>query len=1511
MSKKQITIPPRVNFYDGQRVSESDLDTEQIHHKTTAARIISDFHGSGIVKSDIFNNNILLDTRSPNLYSDGEINPSKTTIESGNYDGQPIYLDRQPSDVTYGTRVELELIDSAAMGRNKVKVMLLGRAFDGIGNSGEIVAEIIDFDRNCKKVSKHYYLEITSVLFNNFSGGTGASYYSNEDSSLDLISDLGGGIIIREADELSVFASTDFSSQIESPNYAINTFISSDVNNTIVDEIESGFGSNISISDLYLEQESASEKLFEPNGDVSVAYGQKFLAQSDNIQRIDLLMAVSEDSDAEVGSEFDYSGDLVLGIYKLATETKCSADTIPEQLIDFDPEISPLAEVSYSQQDLENLGIYLNDQPQIVSFSFAGTLLADPNIDPTIEEGQFYAFLVARRGDTRTGTVIVHQGYDKVERKTENGQTLTIIEQFSKQSSRYIEFDPNTKRYIDDSSKSLWHVIHADAVEVLYGTAYADDGTIIQIPKVKDFVGDTQISNYIKNIPLASISQGSANYVTLSHIDEFISPNVHPRTGNFVFTRIKDSASVAMVDSDGLSELQELSTPLLLAKVSDKNARDAQTISGTLDKPGLLTTNEVYIIDPTTELLTSNLINRIFVPDTNCQCNARYKIVKAECLEYRAGDFDDDGLYTSSDILSLLDVSGNTINSSTTERLLLDESLSILDFLKGDLNGDDTIDGYDIELLENAVEGSVDFVVSETTRYLKLTLQNINIDSDYPIIFEDSDLSGETTALSNSVTFVTSSSEIATLIRLGDRVEIPADSDDSGTYIVISKSIDDDNLTLTLGLSNLDSSDVEFVGSASFNVIVSSGTATNMYADNNQLATLPFSETEYNILFTEAAFTESAIEICDLRRYVGTSFVEEVQNSCVIINDTCSITECEPLYKNQTYVPGDIYIPNGEILTSRGVPYHGDYEYVNITIPLPPGDITDCTIDLYNQFVKSEGLSGKTVAGYQAMKFSDGTLVGCEDDGADTDIYKGRVKFSHAIAGLYVDALVDGYATSGDSEEQLVAQPEEVISAEFLDTTYIKFDEWLPDAGNDPLFNITADAILNSPAEFEVETITSSGTRYARLNGPTAVQDFDGDFIVDFSASRSLWPSNLLVYGRISSFATFTIVNDDASSAILKVGWVQRSDEVAKIFYSGDIYNSSSALVSSFNYETDAPDDIGDIVKFIFRRVGDVCTAYYYDETSVDLTSNPSGQYIRIGSNPDVQPGSGTTNMSFEIEQYDNPTESLVFMTTLNTAIVRSQLVASVSPSSIPISRDSATTKIESVKLTFPLGLTQRTTLISAIMTLTAVGSISTSDTIVIVPIDTLNADNIGIYSNYPVYSDPSMITTFVPGDVADGGTIEVDVTTVISALMLESGHLPGYIKGFIIEPGAAADCAFEIESVVTLTLTYEDLTTGVIFKVGLSLDQQTGVVTLSTRNVLYDFSNPQNRTTLNFGVHLKKSTFRNADVVIGIADLSRIGVGSCTDEQALIEDEQCYFVTESDTAGTIVEGPIDCITGQ
>jgi len=52
MAKKDRSLVPRVNWFDGQKVSEDNLDTEQIHKISNLSNIILDFHGTGIVNPE-------------------------------------------------------------------------------------------------------------------------------------------------------------------------------------------------------------------------------------------------------------------------------------------------------------------------------------------------------------------------------------------------------------------------------------------------------------------------------------------------------------------------------------------------------------------------------------------------------------------------------------------------------------------------------------------------------------------------------------------------------------------------------------------------------------------------------------------------------------------------------------------------------------------------------------------------------------------------------------------------------------------------------------------------------------------------------------------------------------------------------------------------------------------------------------------------------------------------------------------------------------------------------------------------------------------------------------------------------------------------------------------------------------------------------------------------------------------------------------------------------------------
>jgi len=1514
MAKRDRLITKRVNIYDGQRVTERDLDTEQLNNNAIVSNLVVDFQGSGVVQNSPFEEVILLDTRNPGSNtSDGSANSSQLDIESGAYDGKGISLDSGPSDTVRGNRIEFDLVNADIKGRVRTKIMILGRAFDGINEQGELITEFIEFAENTKMISQNFYTSIIGVFFNNFSGGTGKTESEASKESLDLITGSGGYMIIREAEPLKVYVATRMSFEIESPNIDMVNFITSSVSRSIENEISLSLGSLNTINDLYIELSGKEKVTFPKDGATSISYGQKFLSRVDNIQKIDLLLSVERDTSLALENQLNYSGDLVVSIHELISEIDCPTDAVPNDLIDFDPEITPIVEVSFGQEDFEALGYELSELPQTVSINFAGTLIADPNISPSLEVNKYYAFVVSRRGDNRTGTIVIEKGFNKVAKKSDDGVPLTVIERFGKQQSKYLEYDPVTKRYVNDSSSTLWHVIHSDSIEVTDGTAYTDQGVAVTIQKTTEFVGSTEISYFAKNITLSTVSEGSNNYVILSQKEEFSDGDVHPRTNNRVFTRIIDAPLVSIVSSSGLDTISSDTTPLVLARIKDNNVRDAQTIIDTFDKPGLVGVDSVMLLDPGNSIIASNLVNRILTPDTDCNCNSRYRIARVDCSTVKVGDLDSDSLLTASDLSRLLDIVGHTINSEVTERAILGGELSVLDFVKSDMNNDGTIDGVDIGLLEDAVDGYINFSIPEEIKVLTLVLENILSSSDNPVIFTDVALTGVTTAGSSTLSLVTLTNNESLGVRLGDLVTIPAPSVDAGNYIITSKIVEADGISLTLTVMNADSSDVIFSGDVGFNPIITSGTKVNLYADNPNLTNVPFVTANYQIDYIEAPFEPHFVSVCDLRRNVGVSFLELDSGTLLDCEslDCLPVEECSPVYKNQTYLPGDLFLPNGNILMAPGIPHPGDFEYTNIRLPLPAGSIDDCSIDLYNNFLKAESGSCNTASGMAAMRYSDGTLVGLDDVGLDTDIAKGRVKFSNAVSSICVDALVDGYSdgySEISSSEDTVFNVE-AISENFLDDSFTSFDTWTANALNDSaITNITNLSGSNQPAIFDLTTSSNSGERFGRLDSPVISQNFSGDFVVDFKAARVIWDDSSLTNGTVSSFATFTITNADTSVSTLKFGWKTVGGNNVVMFYSGVIQNAASVIISTFNFEIDAPDVVGDTIAFRLRRVNDVVSAYYLNPDKLaESTASSFGEYVRLGTNPDVQPGLGDVVMSYEISQENSPTLGVSFFVRLSEVIMLSEYTSNDNVTGLDIGKVFATGITDRATITVPFNLPRRTTVISANLEFVSESTASITDTFNIIPINLLNADNLGRIFNVPLVTNTSFVTSFVPGSIIVGDTISIDITTSFVGLLSQLGHLPGFIKGFLIEPDLVANSSFTISSSISLVVVYQDDSTGIVFKVGVSIDPETGIATFNTRNIMFDALVERNRTILNFGIYLKKSGFKNRDVNLTIEDLSRLGIGVCFDDQILSDEEECFFITGSTAVGTFIEGPFSC----
>lgn len=1509
-SKASITLP-MTNFYDGQKITEADLDAEQLHNQSVTSGIINDFHGSGVVRESIFESNTLFDSAAPGtLCAVGTSNPSKETIELGNFDGIPLKLDLQPSDQDFGNRLEFELLNARIGGRVQCKVLVIGFAFSSLSVRGQLVCEVLPFQKNGTLLTKYYYKEVLSIIFNNFSGGTGKTEILASKVSQNTITLSGGSLRVKEAESFKVFAKSSIAEQIESPNFDLNNFITADTGTSIADTLREAVGDDVNFNDLYFELSPALVVSFDKNGSVTKSYGQKFLSKSTNLQRIDLLMSVTPDVSLPADEQLNFSGELVISINKLQVDTNCSSDLVPDRLIDFDPELDPIMEISFSQSDLEILGYSLTETPQIVSFNFASTLLADPNIDPGLTPDEFYAFIISRRGDTRVGTINLDVGFDKPTRKSSNGQLLSPEESFTKQTSRFFEFDTTTKRYVDYSAYSLWHVIHADCIEITTGTAYSGDSFLITVPKTEPFVGSTSVSKYIDGISLTDVAYGAANYVVLSRIQSFTTPTTHPRTGNLTYTRILDTGEIT-VYGQPIFDTIVADNPLLLSKVIDNNVRSASKIAEDITLPGTFGRDYVIIVDPSPDLLTANLVDRVLTPDVNCECNKKYTIIKAECQNYNIGDINSDGLINSLDISEMVALLGNTINSSATESAILAGNLDVIKFKQADLNGDDTIDGTDLEILEDAIDGYINFSVPTSFKTLKLYLQNTFEADDYPVVLDDATITATTSAGTGNISFTVTDYRIALAIRADDTITL-AGTLDTGTFVVSTKSIDSTGLAVALTVKNVDGTSPSFVGETSVPFHITSGTSTNIFADNLKLLTLPFEAGQMAINFIEAPFSERNIAVCDLRRYVSRNFIEEKAiDSCIYSDDSCrTAPDCSPVFKNQQYISGDLYIPDGEIYSLPGVPYHGDFEYATVEVALPPGSIDDCSIDLYNSFVKSESGSVHTAAGYPGMRFSDGTFVGCQDVSGSNDITKGRVKFSSAIASLYVDSLIqgpipDGYINSsldGTSTTSIA----NTVTESFADQTISEFSTWVADPITDTgIFS----AGLSTDLAVSFTTLFVTDTARYGIYEPTAFTDLTGNLLIDFTMARYAWPATHTI-GGVSSCTKFQVTNGDGTTAELKLGWRQYGTDHVRLFWSGVLRNPSNIITSSFEYFANVPDSVGQDVLFRVRRINDTFFAYFINPSAISDTVN-FGQYIRIGGNPSVQPGTGSVSMSFESKLEKFTAAGISYQTRLKEIVARSEYsTALLSADHFTLSRAISTGDISRVAMSVPIGITPKTNLLSATLTFTTVSATLSTDSFNIIPLQIVNADNLAPGYNYPYIQDVSVLTSFMPGALSAGATFSVDVTNIITKYLADSGFLPGYYKAFVIEPDTAdlSDSSVVLSSTVDLSINYEEITTGVIFKVGISIDTATGIATFKTKNILYDAMNPANRTTIKFGVYLKKSGFINQDISLGISELKKLGLGSCYDpDLGVTTDEQCYFVVSTTGVGTFIEGPFDC----
>lgn len=660
---------------DAQKVDKSDMDTEQSFNNKSNHSIVQNFFGSGI----------LLENPEPKIiFSTDNLDAIQAALLSaGNFDGTGLNPHLQPSDINLGNQLSITLSESEVFGRFSVKVLIIGLSFDG-----QLQMERMNFHKNETQTTYRHYARILTIMFNDFLGNNNCSRT------------FGGKIVIKEALPYELNRDTIISSQDVEPDIFFRDFKVADSNKDLFVTIQEAIGPEFDADNLHINITGRQPARSIGANDTVTRIGQKFLATSDNIQKVTLLLGAVRNPNAAVEDWFNWTGDLVVSIYPLQRTVSCPTDIVPELAIEFDPSQNPISEQSFSQLELRSLGIVLTDVAQPVDFVFTNTSISVPG---GINKGTYYAIVLRRSGASDVGTIFAEVGNDRTT------------------NSRLAMFNGS---WVDVVEEDLWYQVYAASAKHASGQAY-DMGVGISFPKTTvDAKSGATVDNYSRNLPFVSTGQNINNVALLQHAYKNSITVQDERTGNNVFSRQQSYPEFSFVTNQTLSLLKETSEPLILGCMTDNNPKINVNLNKLQSYPGLVKGNKFSIINPDADLLSLNLIGRKLLPDDSCG-NFEYRIFKSTLCVDGYGDTNGDGYISQEDVDRASVLIGESLLLESTQTKIVNGEINVLELLRADVDGDGYISAVDIDLIQSFVNRSINsFPVGTSFRHLELEVQN-------------------------------------------------------------------------------------------------------------------------------------------------------------------------------------------------------------------------------------------------------------------------------------------------------------------------------------------------------------------------------------------------------------------------------------------------------------------------------------------------------------------------------------------------------------------------------------------------------------------------------------------------------------------------------------------------------------------------------------------------------------------------------------------------------------------
>lgn len=985
-------------WFNGQAVDDDNLTLEQNYNDLIQTSLINNHIGTGILPENLIQN-VLFDSN----------------LASGLLDGKAIDVQKQPADNNFGNQLEIEIMNSSVAGKRAIKLLIIGLDFQGNLQYDRFV-----FSKNEKQYSGKHYTKILKILFNDFIGDTSVSL------------NLGGRVLIKETKSFNLSRDCIMVAQDLQPNiFFRDLFVNSGTIDAVLTSALPSYNIDaLNITSGYLQLRGLVEN------DVSSQIGQKFQATTNNIQKITLLLAVSNSINP---TDLEWTGDLIVSLFQLQSVLDCPLDIAPGTAIDFDPSNIPLAQLSLNYDALFDRGIVLNETPQPIDFIFSNTPVGSGAI---IKSGGYYAITIKRAGSADKCVIQAATGTDKLE-----NSKITFF---------------NGAIWVDNSDEDLWFQVWTDSAKVSDGQAY-ENGHGIVIPKTKEnsstgITEDYLLDNiqFVRNDVYYGITDATTEESELVQ---------DQRTGERVLSQQQFVPTVSLITANELVSREVAADPLIIGTIADKNLKiigaGSSSVSSKFHHFGIIKNQCVIkvIDDPSDsryDLTVINLITELTgsggVSNINGLLNSKfiidpvasYRVVDTEIVSMIYGDLNGDGIVDSADIAAMQPLIGIDLNdipsredyisyislfandNSLSWQLLDDDLVTVLD------------SGADGSLVADPTDGSSAVFTTPSTDFSAVS----SLSTKRLRIFNNTNNPGNNgkhhiVGLINSTNIVIqktylTSDKILELLRADINGDMIIDASDSALMLnyvnkvspfpaisAPANKIGTEFKAIRLTCEKyIDRNDDYFAsGDRSNTLHTLPDLLIDGYLAGFSLFGTDLEASPSSTLFTkQLGWNDYLVVSTSNPKLVLASFNYQsgsVLKECSlegIIDDKYPLPPAFDPGRNDLFVPNHLVLNDGgEILRPDGYFAKMDFEVGSVVLEIPAISFTtEKTINIFSDFVADFTGDGRTRLGYNAMRFADCSTVGL------TALADEQIRFAVSVRSFSPQINgVDGYDISG------------------------------------------------------------------------------------------------------------------------------------------------------------------------------------------------------------------------------------------------------------------------------------------------------------------------------------------------------------------------------------------------------------------------------------------------------------------------------------------------------------------